>query len=67
MINAKQMAAAYYNTNCDNEIWLSFYTLVKAGVINRNTWDRFYSRCCGWTYDYEKGCVVDFNGEEVNL
>lgn len=65
-LNLKNMKETYLNSDCDNDVWTAFYTLHGAGMIDRETWVKFYDACKGWTFT--DGRVIDIqfvNGEPV--
>ena len=67
-ITSKEMIHTYFTSQCDNEVWLAFYTLRKCRLISDGTWNKFYDMCCDWTYDPELQAVVTFStGEKVIL
>lgn len=65
-LNLKNMKETYLNSDCDSEVWAALYTLHCAGMIDRDTWIKFFDTCQGWTF--VDGRVIDIqfvNGEPV--
>ncbi len=72
-LNLKQMMNTYAETQCDNEVWRSFYVLYKCGFITRELWVKFYDKCKSWHYVEENddeiisGFVLDEDGKLIHL
>ena len=65
-INLKSMKEAYLNSDCDNDVWRAFYTLCGAGMIDWETWSKFFDCCSGWTPVDGKIIDIQFvDGEPV--
>lgn len=65
-MNLKNMKETYLNSDCDHDVWTAFYTLHCAGMIDRDTWVKFFDTCQGWTL--ADGKVIDIqwiDGEPV--
>lgn len=65
-LNLKNMKQAYLNSECDNAVWTAFYTLHCVGMIDRETWVKFFDTCEGWIAVDDKIIDLQFvDGEPV--
>lgn len=57
-LTLKNMKAAYVKSGCDDDVWKALYTLHCVGMIDRETWSKFFEQCQGYTR-IEDGRIID--------
>lgn len=57
----KKMVNTYINFNCDEEVWNTFNSMYRIGLISCEIWNKFYEKCKGYYYNKEDDTVRDEN------
>ena len=69
-MNAKNMVRAYYNSNVDAGLWEAYLTMMYAGFITEQEFNRFREVCKAWFWNFETSSVWTSTAtgeEEVNF
>lgn len=65
IMSAKAMEELYVTYGLDEKTWEMLYNMSCHGLIDSQTWFKFYDTCHGYTYDETQTSIINHHGVTV--